>query len=162
MLFGTPVIRSLFIVGAFMFFSFGLWNVLLLPFSLKVLGATEFQYGLQEGLTSVGFVVGSFFMARFSKLLPEPAWIVLAMIGHGRLRRAVRPVDQVGVAILLVMISGFFNAPSRSPDPSCSSGTPRARCAVVSSLPSMSCVTWSSCSGWRPPGWPTSSTSGSS
>ena len=59
-----------------MFFSFGLWNVLLLPFSLKVLGATEFQYGLQEGLTSVGFVVGSFFMARFSSLLPEPAWIV--------------------------------------------------------------------------------------
>ena len=55
-LFGTPIIRSLFIVGAFMFFSFGLWNVLLLPFSLKVLGATEFQYGLQEGLTSVGFV----------------------------------------------------------------------------------------------------------
>ena len=65
-LFGTPIIRSLFIVGAFMFFSFGLWNVLLLPFSLQVLGATEFQYGLQEGLTSVGFVVGSFFMARFS------------------------------------------------------------------------------------------------
>ena len=35
MLFGTPIIRSLFIVGAFMFFSFGLWNVLLLPFSLR-------------------------------------------------------------------------------------------------------------------------------
>ena len=65
-LIGTPIIRSLFIVGAFMFFSFGLWNVLLLPFSIRELGATEFEYGLQEGLTSVGFVVGSFFMARFS------------------------------------------------------------------------------------------------
>ena len=82
-LFGTPVIRSLFIVGAFMFFSFGLWNVLLLPFSLQVLGATEFQYGLQEGLTSVGFVIGSFFMARFSSQLPEPAWIVLSMTAMG-------------------------------------------------------------------------------
>ena len=30
-LFGTPIMRSLFLVGAFMFFSFGLWNVLLLP-----------------------------------------------------------------------------------------------------------------------------------
>ncbi len=30
-LFGTPILRSLFLVGAFMFFSFGLWNVLLLP-----------------------------------------------------------------------------------------------------------------------------------
>ena len=92
-LFGTPIIRSLFIVGAFMFFSFGLWNVLLLPFSLQVLGATEFQYGLQEGLTSVGFVIGSFFMARFSSKLPEPAWIVLSMIGDGHLRRPVRAVD---------------------------------------------------------------------
>ena len=51
-LFGTPIIRSLFIVGAFMFVAFGLWNVLLLPFSIEVLGATEFEYGLQEGLTS--------------------------------------------------------------------------------------------------------------
>ena len=32
-LFGTPIIRSLFVVGALMFFSFGLWNVLLLPMS---------------------------------------------------------------------------------------------------------------------------------
>ena len=70
---GTPIIRSLFVVGAFMFFSFGLWNVLLLPFSLEVLGATEFEYGLQEGLTSVGFVVGSFFMARFSSCCRSPS-----------------------------------------------------------------------------------------
>ena len=82
-LFKTPTIRSLFAVGAFMFFSFGLWNVLLLPFSLQVLRATEFQYGLQEGLTSVGFVAGSFFMARFSRLLPEPVWIIVAMVGMG-------------------------------------------------------------------------------
>ena len=93
-LFGTPIIRSLFVVGAFMFFSFGLWNVLLLPFSLQVLGATEFQYGLQEGLTSVGFVAGSFFMARFSRLLPEPVWIIVALVGMGVGRRrsmACRP-----------------------------------------------------------------------
>src|SRR6476620_8180083 len=64
-LFGTPVLRSLFLVGAIMFFSFGLWNVLLLPFAIKVLGATEFEYGIQEAVTSIGFVVGSFFMARF-------------------------------------------------------------------------------------------------
>ena len=95
-----------------MFFSFGLWNVLLLPFSLKVLGATEFQYGLQEGLTSVGFVVGSFFMARFSRLLPEPAWMTLAMAGMGLCGVLYGISSQVGVAILIVTISGFFNAPS--------------------------------------------------
>jgi CRP-like cAMP-binding protein len=111
-LFGTPVIRSLFVVGALMFLSFGLWNVLLLPFSLKVLHATEFQYGLQEGLTSVGFVAGSLFMARFSKLLPEPVWIIVAMVGMGVSGILYGLSTQVGVAIVLVTISGFLNSPS--------------------------------------------------
>ena len=111
-LFGTPIIRSLFAVGAFMFFSFGLWNVLLLPFSLQVLKATEFQYGLQEGLTSVGFVAGSFFMARFSRLLPEPVWLIVALLGMGVAGVLYGLSTEVGVALILVTITGFFNSPS--------------------------------------------------
>ena len=66
-------------VGALMFFSFGLWNVLLLPFSFRVLNATEFEYGLQEGLTSVGFVIGSFFMDDYiSKPLDRAALLAMA------------------------------------------------------------------------------------
>ena len=111
-LFGTPIIRSLFVVGALMFFSFGLWNVLLLPFTLKTLHATEFQYGLQEGLTSVGFVMGSLFMARFSKLLPEPVWIIVAMVGMGISGVLYGLSTQIGIAIALVMVSGFLNSPA--------------------------------------------------
>ena len=111
-LIGTPIIRSLFAVGSLMFFSFGLWNVLLLPFTLKELGATEFQYGLQEGLTSVGFVLGSFFMARFASKLPEPAWIALAMAGMGAAGVLYGLATDINFAIVLVMISGFFNSPS--------------------------------------------------
>ncbi|HET9522213.1 MAG TPA: MFS transporter [Candidatus Limnocylindrales bacterium] len=111
-LFGTPIIRSLFIVGAFMFVAFGLWNVLLLPFSIEVLGATEFEYGLQEGLTSVGFVIGSLFMARFARLLPEPAWIVVSLVGMGIAGIAYAMATSVPVAILLVSISGFLQPPS--------------------------------------------------
>src|SRR5688572_11149976 len=111
-LFGTPVLRSLFLVGAFMFFSFGLWNVLLLPFSIRELGATEFEYGLQEGLTSVGFVLGSFFMARFSSRLPEPLWIVVGLVGMGAAGVLYGLSTSIPVAIVLVMISGFFNSPS--------------------------------------------------
>ena len=111
-LFGTPVIRSLFIVGAFMFVAFGLWNVLLLPFSIEILGATEFEYGLQEGLTSVGFVVGSLLMARFARLLPEPAWIVVSLIGMGIAGIAYALATDVGTAILLVTISGLLQPPS--------------------------------------------------
>lgn len=111
-LFGTPVLRSLFIVGAFMFFSFGLWNVLLLPMSIRELGATEFEYGLQEGLTSVGFVVGSFFMARFAHRLPEPLWVVVGMLGMGIGGLLYANATSIPVAIVLVMITGFFNSPS--------------------------------------------------
>jgi MFS family permease len=111
-LFGTPIIRSLFIVGAFMFVAFGLWNVLLLPFSITVLGATEFEYGLQEGLTSVGFVIGSLLMARFSKLLPEPAWIVVSLAAMGVLGVMYANATSVSIAILIVALSGLAQPPS--------------------------------------------------
>ena len=107
-LFGTPILRSLFLIGSFMFVAFGLWNVLLLPFSITVLGATEFEYGLQEGLTSVGFVIGSLFMARFAGRLPEPVWIVISLVGMGIVGIAYGLSSTVPVAILLVAISGFL------------------------------------------------------
>ncbi len=111
-LFDHPILRSLFFVGALMFFSFGLWNVLLLPMSLRELHATEFEYGLQEGLTSVGFVIGSFFMARFSSRLPESAWVATGLFGMGLSGLAYSAATSVPLAIVLVMISGFFNSPT--------------------------------------------------
>jgi len=111
-LFGTPVLRSLFVVGGFMFVAFGLWNVLLLPFSISVLGATEFEYGLQEGLTSVGFVVGSLFMARFANRLPEPTWMVISFVGMGTMGILYGLSTTVPVAIALVTLSGFLQPPS--------------------------------------------------
>jgi MFS family permease len=111
-LFGTPVLRSLFLVGGVMFFSFGLWNVLLLPFSLRELDASEFEYGLQEGLTSVGFVLGSFFMARFSAKLAEPIWVVIGLVGMGIAGIAYGLATSIPFAIVMVMITGFFNSPA--------------------------------------------------
>jgi len=108
----TPVLRSLFISGAPVFLSFGLWNVLLLPFAIDALGATEFEYGLQEGLTSVGFVIGSLLMAKYSDRLPEGTWIVFSTIAMGIAGILYGLATSIFVAIVLVMISGFFNAPS--------------------------------------------------
>jgi MFS family permease len=108
----TPTIRSLFLVGALMFFSFGLWNVLLLPFSFKVLDASAFEYGIQEGLTSVGFVLGSFFMARFSSRLQEPIWMIIGLLGMGIAGIAYGLSTSIPFAITMVMITGFFNSPS--------------------------------------------------
>ena len=159
-LFGTPVIRSLFIVGTFMFLAFGLWNVLLLPFSLRELHATEFEYGLQEGLTSVGFVVGSFFMARFSGPLAEPIWIIVSLVAMGLSGIFYGLSTSVPLAIVLVMVSGFFNSPSSvSRAVLLQRNTPREmRGRVFSAFAVMR--DGSSWSAWLGPAWPTSSASG--
>ena len=60
---------------------FGLQNVLLLPFAIQILHASEFEYGLQEGITSVGFVVGSLLMARYADRLREGNWLVFSSWG---------------------------------------------------------------------------------
>jgi CRP-like cAMP-binding protein len=80
--------------------------------SLRELHATEFEYGLQEGLTSVGFVLGSFFMARFSSRLPEALWIALGLVAMGICGLGYAAATSIPLAIVLVMVSGFFNSPT--------------------------------------------------
>jgi DHA3 family macrolide efflux protein-like MFS transporter len=108
----TPMLRSLFVSGAPVYLSFGLWNVLLLPFAIRALHATEFEYGLQEGLTSVGFVIGSLMMARFAERIREGSWIIISTIAMGLAGVLYGFSTSIALAILLVSISGFFNAPS--------------------------------------------------
>jgi MFS family permease len=108
---GTPTLRSLLVVIAPAFFAIGLWNVLLLPMAIRELGATEFQYGIQEALTSIGFVVGSLLMARWSGRLPTGLWVTVGAAGMGvaGLGYAVSPT--IGVAIWFAVLSGAFNSP---------------------------------------------------
>src|SRR5687767_14013823 len=110
-LWGTPILRSIFLVGAPVFLSFGLWNVLLLPMSIRVLNGSEFEYGLQEGLTSVGFVIGSFFMAKLGDRLPEGTWLVVATILMGLFGVFYGLSPNMQIAILMVTLTGFLNAP---------------------------------------------------
>src|SRR5262245_10202687 len=108
----VPILRNSFLSGVPAYFSFGLWNVLLLPFAIMALHATEFEYGLQEGLTSVGFVVGSLFMAKYTDRLREGQWIVIGMLGMGVLGVAYGLATSIPIAILIVTLSGFLNAPA--------------------------------------------------
>jgi MFS transporter, DHA3 family, macrolide efflux protein len=108
----TPLLRSLFLTGVPVYLSFGLWNVLLLPFAIDALRATEFEYGLQEGVTSVGFVVGSLLMARFAERFREGSWIVVSTISMGIAGILYGISTSIVIAIALVTVSGFFNAPS--------------------------------------------------
>ena len=108
----TPVLRSMNILRTPIMVIFGLQNVLLLPFALTVLHATEFEYGLQEGITSVGFVIGSLLMARYADRLREGSWLIMSFLGMGLAGLAYALTSNVWVAIALIGVSGVLNAPS--------------------------------------------------
>jgi MFS family permease len=110
-LWGSPLLRSSLIVNVPVLFAFGLWNVLLLPMAIKELGATEFEYGLQEGLTSVGFVVSSLLMAKYADRLREGQWMVIGMLGMGAFGVFYGLADNIWFAIAMVVGSGFLNSP---------------------------------------------------
>jgi MFS family permease len=107
----TPLIRSLFLIGVPATFGIGLWNVLLLPMTLKALNATEFEYGIQEALTSVGFVTGALFMARYAPRLASGTWMFVGYTGMAVAGVAYGLSPTVLIAIPFAMMSGFFNSP---------------------------------------------------
>jgi MFS transporter, DHA3 family, macrolide efflux protein len=111
-LFDTPILRSLFTSSVPTLVAFGLSNALLLPFALRALKATEFEYGLQEGLTSLGFVVGSLLMASIFDRMREGAWIATSFIGMALASIVYSFTHSIPLAIAIVTIEGFFNAPS--------------------------------------------------
>ncbi len=111
-LFNTPILRSLLTVQVLVLISFGLSNTLLLPFALRALKATEFEYGLQEGLTSIGFVIGSLLMVKLMDRMREGAWLAISFLGMAVIGIAYSSLRSVPLAILLIAISGFLNAPS--------------------------------------------------
>ena len=111
-LLNTPILRSLLTAQVPVFLAFGLSNALLLPFALRALGATEFEYGLQEGLTSIGFVIGSLLMASIFDRMREGLWIGISYLGMALAGIVYSFLHSIPLAILVVTISGFFNAPS--------------------------------------------------
>ncbi len=108
----TPTLRSLFLVFAGIFLSFGLWNALILPFTTRALYASEFEYSLFEGLFAVGFVGGRLVMAGLADRLHEGQWIVISILGMGLFGVGFGLAQTVPVAIGLFVLTGFLNAPS--------------------------------------------------
>lgn len=111
-LFNQPILRSSFIILPVMGISFGLSNSLLLPFATQALGATEFEYGVQEALTSLGFVVASLLMARVADRLPEGQWLTISFVGMGIAMSIYSQLSSVFIAFFFVTLSGFLNAPA--------------------------------------------------
>lgn len=108
----SPVLRSATILRAPAMVVFGLQAVLLLPFAIQVLRATAFEYGLQEGITSVGFVIGSLLMARYAERIREGSWLVLSFLGMGLAGLLYAFSSNIWMAIAVIGVSGVLNAPS--------------------------------------------------
>jgi MFS family permease len=111
-LFDTPILRSLFTAQVPVLIAFGLSNALLLPFAIRALNASEFEYGIQEGMTSIGFVVGSLLMANVFDRMREGVWLAVSYLGMAIMGIIYATLYSIPMAILVITISGFFNAPS--------------------------------------------------
>ncbi len=107
----TPILRSMLPISiVYAVACVGIWNALLLPFSIRALGANTFEYGLQEGLTSVGFVIGSLVMAQLVGRLREGQWMVIGYLAMGVMGLAYGLSHSIALAIAAVAVSGFANA----------------------------------------------------
>jgi MFS family permease len=108
----VPILRSLFIVVVPIFLIFGLQNALFLPFALKALGGTEFEFGLQQAAEAVGIALGSLMMARMADRIREGQWLVISYLMMALASLAYSFSTTMSLAIFLVGVSGFVNAPS--------------------------------------------------
>ena len=108
----TVSLRSLLLLYLFVGVLFGFSNALNLPFALRALGATEFEYGLIEGVSMVGFVLGSVFMASRADRLHEGQWVTgsIFLMGVFGIMFALSP--SIWFALAAGTLVALMNAPS--------------------------------------------------
>jgi len=108
----TPILRSLFLIVVPIFLIFGLQNTLFLPFAIKTLGGTEFEFGLQQAAEAVGIALGSLLMARVADRIREGQWLVISYVLMSFAGIAYSLSTSMGIAIFLIGVAGLVNAPS--------------------------------------------------
>ena len=108
----TPIIRSLLIVLIPAGIAIGLNNSITLPFFDRALGATPLEYGLNEGIASLGFVLGSLLLAGYGDRFREGQWYQISLVGMGLSAMAFALTHNLGLAIAINFVGGFSNAPS--------------------------------------------------
>lgn len=111
-LLASPPLRSLLPIMAAIALLFGFHNSLLLPFAERALNASEFQYGLMEGISLIGFVLGSLWMAVVADRLREGQWLAMSFIGMGLMAIFYSQLDSVPLAIVVGTVMTFVNVPS--------------------------------------------------
>jgi MFS family permease len=108
----VPILRSMFLVAIPVFLSFGLNNTLLLPFALKELHATEFEFGLQQAAEAVGIALGSVVMARLADRIREGQWLAISYVLMALVSIWYSFARDITLGIFLIGLIGIVNAPS--------------------------------------------------
>jgi MFS family permease len=108
----NSTLRSLFLIYIPVFTMTGFSATVLLPFTLRALHGTEFDYGVLAGMESLGLVAGSLLMARLADRLREGQWIALSFIGMGLAAIVFTQMLAIPVAIAILMLGGVLSAPS--------------------------------------------------
>lgn len=108
----TSILRSLFIVIAPIYLIFGLEISLFLPFTLRELGGTEFHFGLQEAAEGIGIALGSVSMALLADRIRAGQWLAISYLSMAAAMIVYSFSHSVWLAILMMGVSGLFNAPS--------------------------------------------------
>jgi MFS family permease len=63
-------------------------------------------------VTSIGFVIGSLFMARYASRLRDGLWVFVGYLGMGIAGVLYGLSPTIGIAIAFAALSGFFNSPA--------------------------------------------------
>ena len=108
---GSKILRTLILISVLYALMAGMENTLLLPFITGTLGGTSFEYGLQEGLTSICYVIGSLVMAKYSGWLHDEAWVIYGMLIMGVLTIVYSFSTAVPFAIAVITLSGLVQSP---------------------------------------------------
>jgi MFS transporter, DHA3 family, macrolide efflux protein len=108
----TPILRSLFIVIAPIYLIFGLEISLLLPFTLRELGGTEFHFGLQEAAEAIGIAIGSLLMAQLADRIRAGQWLAMSYLSMAMAMIFYSISRSPAFAVLMMGFSGLLNAPS--------------------------------------------------
>ncbi|HEX9035883.1 MAG TPA: MFS transporter [Ktedonobacterales bacterium] len=111
-LFGSRTLSALFIALIPSALGIGLTNALLLPFATHALHASSFEYSLQEGITSVGFVAGSLWIATRADRIQSGQMATIGYLGLAVTTAIYAGLTSIWLAIAVMTISGAFNAPA--------------------------------------------------
>lgn len=108
----APILRSLFIVIAPIYLIYGFEISLFLPFTLRELGATEFEFGLQQAAEAIGIAIGSLAMAHLADRIRAGQWLAISYLSMAAAMLVYSYSRVTAIAIVMMGISGLMNAPS--------------------------------------------------